>query len=321
MKNLRLLFLLAFLSGLTYGHAQTAHNTKCMRCKYSKYNLEKQYLKPVKGRALDECACTACGEKSRKEHAARQAEEKKRIEVLLAKQKAESLAKEAAFKAEQQRKREEAERKKQQEEKDRIAREALMKKYRDLADKGKISVKPGSENTIVETELPVTPFVKDDKKTYGFKLDTVVVFEKPFTDERCSFYRIEKTNYFLLQLSDKDYKTFRFFILNAYGVEQSVNGTKEFSAVMWPRNQISVFTDTAQPEFVRNWATVDFRGNMYADKSSAITEITRPRSGYSFGCEDNYVVPSKQFVLGAAFEIEQEITGYRIFSVRATCNN
>ena len=82
---LRHLFLLLFFLALTPAIAQT-HNTKCMRCKYSPYNLAKNRA-PVKGRALDECGCEACAVKAKKEHQARQAEEKRRVDALLAKQK------------------------------------------------------------------------------------------------------------------------------------------------------------------------------------------------------------------------------------------
>lgn len=315
----RFLFFLVLFLSLTPLLSQT-HNVNCMRCKYSKYNLEKNRA-PVKGRALNECGCVACGEKSKKEQAARQAEEKKRVDALIAKQKAEYEAKEKAFAAEQQRKREEIARKKEQEEKDRIAREALMRKYREMADKGKVKVKESAAVETAEIDLKIQPFVNDRDKTYGFKVDTIIVFKKAFTEPTCWLNQIDNSKYFSLQLYDQTSNKLRCFLLNMYGEEIAIDGIKEFSLMTWPKNQIHLYKDKTEPEFVRNWADVDYRSNMYSDKSSAITEITRPRSGYSFGCEDNYVVPATQYVLNLALEIEQQIEGYRIFAASARCTN
>ncbi len=316
---LRPLILLLMLLVLANANAQT-HNTNCMRCKFSKYNLGKN-RGPVKGRALNECGCEACAVKAQKEHAARQAEEKKRVEAAIAKEKALAEAKRKEWEENQKRQREEAERKKAQEEKDRLARQAVIDKYRELADQGKVNIKAGS-NTAPETiDLKVKAFVDTRKKIYGFKIDTLVVFEKPYTTDYCWFNRMGKSAYFYLQFGSGDFKKTRSFILDAYGQEIAINGAKEFSLILCPGNQIHVFLDKAEPEFVRNWADVDFRSNMYADKSSAITEITRPRSGYSFGCEDNFVVACTQYVLNSSLETEQTVEGFRIFSVSAQCAN
>ena len=196
----------------------------------------------------------------------------------------------------------------------------MIEKYRSLADKGKVKVKE-SGGPFEDVDLKIVPFVDNKKKTYGFKIDTLVVYEKQHDAYSCSFRQIENSKYFSLTFSDKSYTKFRNLILNQYGEEMTVGGVKEFSLVSWPKNQIHVYIDQAEPEFVRNWADVDFRAIMYADRASAITEITRPRSGYSFGCEDNFVVPCKQYVLNLSLDTEQTIEGYRIFSTDAKCTN
>ena len=76
-----LLFLVLFSLTSCFGYAQTAHNTKCMRCKFSKDYIGNN-PQPVKGRALDECGCSACNEKNEKERIAKKAEDKKVADKL-----------------------------------------------------------------------------------------------------------------------------------------------------------------------------------------------------------------------------------------------
>ncbi len=93
-------------TGMMVQNAQgQSHNTNCPQCAYSKNKVKD----PTKiGTADESCGCTACGEKKKKEKTAKQAEKKKRQDLLASKHKAEKEAKQKAFLAEQKRKQEEA---------------------------------------------------------------------------------------------------------------------------------------------------------------------------------------------------------------------
>jgi|GEM_PF-1894064 len=89
-----LVFLLASLC-LNIGLAQTpAHAVTCSHCRFSKdYGKNKQpNPDPSTPRASEECGCVACREITRKEAAARKAEEKQKADALAAKAKAEQEA-------------------------------------------------------------------------------------------------------------------------------------------------------------------------------------------------------------------------------------
>jgi hypothetical protein len=108
MKRILLLLCITIYSIMT-ATAQAQHNTNCMRCKYSKnYIGNRKPGDAVKGRALNECGCPACGEKAQKEHTARQAEEKRRVDETIAKDKAAAAARKKAFEEQQQKKQQEA---------------------------------------------------------------------------------------------------------------------------------------------------------------------------------------------------------------------
>ncbi|MGV3540266.1 MAG: cell envelope integrity protein TolA [Rufibacter sp.] len=101
----QLIILILVLVNLNEVYAQTTHNINCSSCAYSK-NRVKDASRI--GTANETCSCVPCREKRNKEKAAKQAEIKRRQDVIADKIKAEKDARDKAFAAEQKKKQEES---------------------------------------------------------------------------------------------------------------------------------------------------------------------------------------------------------------------
>ena len=237
----KVFFLLLFTLGLSAISYAQKHNTKCMRCKYSKYALSKKTKELLKGTAMDECGCVACAVKAKKEQVARQAEEKRRLEAIAAQNKAKKEAQEKA------------------QEEIRIARE--NKKRRQLEEEARLKGEPaegtqrldplrnrylgnnkgsglsGDDNTGFIAEL--AGFSDNNKKVYGIKLQDSIVFSAPFPEGVKTIYlgRLGKSNYFVLDCfyegAKWDYHYFNNHskLMNMYGQIVKIDGMDTFYSI------------------------------------------------------------------------------------------
>lgn len=239
MKKVLFLLLFTFsLSAISYGQK---HNTKCMRCKYSKYALSKKTKEQLKGTAMEECGCMACSEKERKERIARQAEEKRRAEAIAAKNQAKKEAEERA--QEESRIARENEKKRILEEEVRLKREAeearrrldaLRNRY---AGNNKGTGISGVDNTDYIAEL--AGFSDNNKKVYGIKLQDSIVFSAPFPEGVNTIYmsRLGNSNHFKLDCFYEGKKwDYRYFnniskLMNMYGQIVKIDGMDTFHSI------------------------------------------------------------------------------------------
>lgn len=247
--------------------------------------------KPVKGSVQGEVAsfvCQACAKDKETEQKARATEDKRRADVLAAAYKAKKDAEEKTRLENIRLAKEEEKRVKDKDIADKIAQDALLKKYKDIADKGKINstVKGEINNSNVNDAL--IPFSDAKRRVYGLKLDNTEILSLPFENYLTKIIKLNGTSFFEVINYSKDprYNSNVYAnscLMNNLGEKIKVNGISEFDApIRTDNNTIILDKNISASEECDNsycYYLMLGRGGMFQDKSSVLaylkTQIVR----------------------------------------------
>ena len=166
--------------------------------------------KPSKGSALSESAihvCQVCNAKDKKEKDAKLVEDSRRAKVISDKYKADKIASENARLEKIRLEKEEAKRIKDKEALDAIARATMMKKYKEIAEKGRIKSNLKGEAIATDFNLEkVKPFSDRNRKIYGFKIDETEILTLPWEGFATYIDKLAGSNYFKVNVYSEDDK-------------------------------------------------------------------------------------------------------------------
>jgi hypothetical protein len=234
MKSRKLIIFLIF-SAFCIDNALAQAHTLITGCKFRK-PLPKGWVV-----AADVSPCPVCRDNEIKERKAEKAEDNRRHEIRMAKVKADEVAR-------LERKRlaeEEAKRIKDKEAADAIVRDAMMKKYKEIANKGQIKSDVHGGNVTSDLNVEnIKPFNDAKRRIYGFQIDGTEVLTFPFENKYTDIRRIERTNYFQVTVakpreSNPYFSEFSHcYIVNYLGEKMKFEGISTFD---YP---ISVWTNT-----------------------------------------------------------------------------
>jgi|GEM_PF-3542644 len=230
-KKLGLVILLFLFTGLLSQSYAQSHNIKALGCKYHQKGPD------IKGAARVNTyeVCKVCSEKKEKERIAKQAEDKRRNDIIIAKQKAEAAERAKKEKAEA----EERARK----EKERIAYEAAEKKRKEetaarVRQESEVAQRRASE---IQSRYKQLANVKgsvsveevkgleayNDKEYFGVKFNGDFLWRKPTDNLPVSLSKINKTNYFILRNGSKQK------MYDMYGTPLLIDGEEWFDEVIF----------------------------------------------------------------------------------------
>ncbi|WDF46432.1 hypothetical protein PQ459_16205 [Chryseobacterium sp. KACC 21268] len=141
--------------------------------------------------------CPACQAKDDKEKAAKNAEDKRREDIIKAKIAADKKAAEVKQLENQRLAKEEEQRKKAKEAADKVANENASRRYKEIAAKGMMKSNVKGQNLDVDLSK-VESFADDKRKVYGFKLNDEEVMTFPFDEKNLYIRRIKGSNLFIV---------------------------------------------------------------------------------------------------------------------------
>lgn len=203
-------------------------------------------------------ACPACAAKDKKEKDAKLAEDNRRAQVIWDKAKADKIASENARLEKIRLAQEEAKRIKDKEASDEIARDAMMKKYKEIANKGQIKSNVKGVNISSNLNIEnIKTFSDVNRRIYGFKIDDTEVLTFPFEGKLTYIERIKGTNYFQVTVNKPDgYANGVFshcYLVNYLGEKMKVEGisTFDFPIDVW-KNTLYLCKNLSSPELCDN---------------------------------------------------------------------
>jgi hypothetical protein len=269
--------------------------------------------------------CQACNAKDKKEQTAKLAEDTRRAKVISDKYKADKVASENARLEKLRLEQAKAKRIKDKEIADKIASDAMMKKYKEIAEKG--TVKSNAKGTVTTTDFSlnkIEPFFDKARKIYGFKIDNAEVLTLPIEGRDGSIDRLEGTGYFILNVyaQDPDPRYYssdvysHSFIINYLGEKMKIKGTTKFDQRIYPNNDlktIELFTTISTDEY-------DYRpargnsglGNFHQSKESAIADIkSNQRAGWDMHCNAKIYYETR-YIVDFNLNLLEESKGYTI---------
>lgn len=238
--SILVLFMLTALGSHVYAQS---HNVKCASCKY--------WQRPADAKNVVNtgCVCEACRAKDEKERKAKQAEDKRRNDILVAKQNAEA--------AERERQKREAERK----EIERIAYENAEKKRRDeatarLKQESEAAQRRASE---IQSRYKQLANVKgsvtveeiegleayNDKEYFGVKFNGDFLWRKPTDNLPISIRKISGTNYFIAYNGSKGK------LYDMYGTPLLIDGEEWFDNVFFDKEKNIIQYEILEEDFYK----------------------------------------------------------------------
>jgi|SRR5690554_891894 len=204
-----MLFILTAIYNQTYAQA---HNVKCASCKY--------WQRPADAKNVVNtgCVCEACRAKDEKELKAKQAEDKRRQDVLIAKQKSEAAERERI--AKENKAREEAEKKRKEENIARLKQEseAATRRANEIRNRYKELNNLKGEYGEEIKELKAY----GDNEYIGVKFNDDILWREPRNNQPIYINRISGTNYFLITDNSKEINNAKIY--DMYGKPILVDG-------------------------------------------------------------------------------------------------
>ena len=280
--------------------------------------------------------CQACNAKDKKEKAAITAENKRRDDAIVAKVKAEREAYENARLEKLRLAEAEAKRIKNQEIADKIASDAMLKKYKEIAEKGMVKSNVKGTTTTSDLSLDrIIPFSDNTRKIYGFKIDGIEVSTFPFEGIETFFKRLDKTNYFIVNnYSERNKYGSTIFsncsLVNHLGVKMKIDGFQNFNNLAYVENIIYLVKRTGDPEIITinkcyNVESDAFTNGglngsvtIYNNRESAIAAIeTLAVRGSGFAMCYNYkICIANQFKVDESGKLIEKNSGYVLIPYR-----
>ncbi len=245
-------------------------------------------------------SCSACVAKDKKEQEARDTENKRRNDAIIADAKAKQKASENLRLEKLRLEKEEEKRIKDKEIADKIAEDNAIKRYKEIAESGRVkSNVKGDSQEINLTNIEC--FTDREKKIYGFKINEKEVLTFPFEDDQTYFSRLGKSNYFLVtnhkKIDDDRYSSY-CYIINHLGKKIVINGVSKFDGEKFDtknknNSNIYLYKNIAEPELIGEYFTWNISNLgllLFDNKESAIADFkSRVRRG-GMGIYRNYYV-------------------------------
>jgi hypothetical protein len=284
----------------------------------------KSNCKLLKKLGYEKYPCPACTKEDKLEQQARAAENKRRSEAATAEYTAKRQASEQARLARIAQTRQQ----KALADNDRAARIAAGTQRGSAPTRGLVNINakntkaPGAapipKNEVVYTNAE--PFMDHNEHVYGLKVDGKVVFQKDFTEQYSGFGKLEKTNYFILHLSNDGDVLTRYYILNGKGGVVKINGNAVFSGCTADEGQLKLEVSNEKPELIRKWANMNLSGPFFNDRETAVAEIMRPQTGYRINCANYYVASVKVITADMNLKVTNQISAFKIIQIYARCD-
>lgn len=306
MKNtIKLLFTIVMLMALSNVQAQS-HTFATGWCKLAKSG-------GVKGESAS-LECQACNAKDKKEIAAKNVENKRRDDEIAAKVRAEREAYENARLEKLRLAQQEAKRIKDEQ----AANEAMMKRYKEIAEKGIIKSNANGER--IETDLivdKIVPFLDNIRKIYGFKIDNNEVLTIPSLGKISSFSRLKGTNYFELveYISDRQWST---SIIDQFGNKKIIDGESKFLYIpnnfqLNNNNTICVYVPKGSPKRTeKDYYYSTFHNMLFNSPDSGLAwlESHQYKSGFKLQWHYYFIYYVKKLILDPKLNLMENSTGY-----------
>jgi hypothetical protein len=328
MKNTtKLLFTIVLLMAISNVQAQS-HTFATGWCKLAKSG-------GVKGESAS-LECQACNAKDKKEREAKVAENNRRDAIIVAKAKAEKEAYENARLEKIRLAEAEAKRIKNQEIADKIASDAMLKKYKEVAEKGMIKSNVKGTTTTSDLSLDgVIPFSDNTRKIYGFKIDGIEVLTFPFEGIEAFFKRLDKTNFFIVNNYSERNKYgstifTNFSLVNHLGVKMKIDGFQNFNNLAYDQNIIYIVKRTGDPEIITKNKCYNVESdaftngglngsvNIYSNRESALAAIETlavTRSGLAM-CYNYKICIANQYKVDESGKLIEKSSGYVLIPYR-----
>ena len=291
-----------------------------------------RYAKKMKGSSEGGSGCPACQKSEEQEKEARKAEDKRRTDAIVAQKQAENEARQKAFaekqklkQAEENNRKIEENNRKIKEAANKIENEANIKKYTEIANKGKINPdEKGPLNSSQISLLDITPFKDDVRKKYGFKIENTEVLSFPFESDFTGIGRIEKTNYFVLTFNKiENYRTVLFYnkIIDHLGNELSLKGVNKFEGIYLNSEKTLVYINLmGSKEYITTYFQISKGGSLlYDNRESAIARIEMeqkvvPEGYVGYGAVDRHIKSYTMFTANLNLQVIKEQKVFEVTS-------
>jgi hypothetical protein len=265
--------------------------------------------------------CPACVAKDKKEQDAKIAEDKRRTDVAMAKAKAEREAKENARLEKLRIEQAEAKSIKDKEIADKIASDAMMKKYKEIAEKGMVKSNVKGATTTTDFNIDkIIPFSDKERKIYGFKIDGVEVLTFSFEYKNMYIDRIKGSNLFSVSVyKEVEHGWERYshtFLIDYLGKKIEVDGTTNFDykiIIEQQNNLIYLFkkisTEATGKIVSRSNGGLD---NFHNSRESALADVQSFRkAGWSM-TGDEIVCLDTRYTIDFNGNLLEKLNGYTI---------
>lgn len=269
MKAKILFMLLSLTFALLKVNGQTHDNSRG-GCKLFKNHVSTDYI------------CPACAVINKKEKAARDAEDQRRIEAFKAAEEADRKAAENIRLEKIRLANEEEKRIKDKAIADKIAHDNEMKRNREIAARGEI--KSNVKGLVGKVDpSTVTTFEDNTRRVYGLISDGKEILTFPYEESRTRINKINGTNLFEVMVMGKHpngwEKYLYSFIIDHNGQKQSVNGISKFDypiEVNTSTNIMYAYKKLAEPERLGNKCPeARTFGVVFQSKEAAVADISK----------------------------------------------
>jgi hypothetical protein len=224
---------------------------------------------------------------------------------------------------------EEARRVKEKELADEITRKAMMKKYKEIAEKGRIKSNVKGEAVATDFNLDkITPFSDKARRIYGFKIDEIEILTFPWEGFATYIDRLEGSNYFEVTVYNENLKyrgnnTYSHsYLVNYLGEKLVIDKSSTFD--YHPRifeNIIYLMKILGTPEKVDNPEKYCYNNScnsisIYDSRNSAIAELESLKvryGGYAM-CFGYLVAHINQYKVDLTGKLIEKSDGYLLCS-------
>ena len=301
MKNtIKLLFTIVLLLAISNVQAQS-HTFAPGWCKLAKSG-------GVKGESAS-LECQVCNAKDKKEKEAKTAENKRRDDAIVAKAKAEKEAYENVRLEKLRLAQKEADRIKNEA----AANEAMMTKYKEIAEKGMVKSNVKGTTTTSDLSLDrIIPFSENTRKIYGFKIDGKEVLTLPYEGNNLNFSRLEGTNYFRLDIENSDHQWYSS-IIDQFGKKKIIDGESKFVNIYQLNNTICVNIPKGSPQrTAKDYYCNAFHTVLFDSTESgyAWLDSHKSNSGFSSQFHYYYIYYVKKIIVDQKLNLMESSTGY-----------
>jgi hypothetical protein len=270
-----------------------------------------------KSLGYEKYTCPACEVIMKKEKIARAAEDKRRNDVAVTKDKADKLIAENLRLEKLRLQKEEEKRIKNKEIADKIANDKVLEKNKQIAAAG--IIKSNAKGQVGKVNpLEVSTFSDNSKRIYGLIANGKEIITFPYEDSYTTINRINGTNLFQVGVSGKHpngwEKYLYSFIIDYRGKKLSVNGLSKFDfppTIDNELNKIYLYKKLAEPERV-DACELPTLGAVFKNKEAALADVAN-RSGSN--CITSPMVSANVAVtiVDYNFKLIEQVNGYVLF--------